>query len=342
MAFLFPTVVESVSRPTVNQLIRSHKRKAPLRLYQYANNQYPKITKAVTGGVLGGLGDAVAQWLEKDPKVDKNWKFDWQRWGAFSAFNLAWAGVPLHFYINFLENKRRNFGLVQKMFVTHILYNPFLYFPSFYLCHGALMGQSFGHIQQRLQREMPDALAQCLQFWIPINFVQYTAISASAQVLFLSVANVAWCVILSSSSSDGDASPAATITITEESRTNSDTTISSSTTVQEVFDHSHRIRVEDGVLRVLDLMDPAHTAQQTASDFAEGQFRREQDLLAGELLPELQGKVKIRGFLHPTKNTTTGTSSTTTSSTSTSSGGSGGGTTTTTTSTIARDLAAKL
>eukprot|EP00392_Amoebophrya_sp_AT5.2_P008900 g8928.t1 len=224
MAFLFPTVtpMELAGRPTINQLIRSHKRKAPLRLYQHANKVYPKATKAITGGVLGGLGDALAQYIEGRPTASSSHHpssgsssstsnhdapttpataFDWRRFFAFTGFNFLWAGVPLHFYINFLENRRRNFTLLQKMVFTHFAYNPFLYFPSFYVLHGAFMGQSLEYVlDHRMRHELPKALSQCLQFWIPVNMVQYSVVSAQKQVLFLSVANVAWCVILSSNS----------------------------------------------------------------------------------------------------------------------------------------------
>ncbi|CAD7974063.1 unnamed protein product [Amoebophrya sp. A25] len=236
----------SIVRATIATLTKRHSGpKLPLRIYQFANNAYPMVTKGVTGGMLGGLGDLVAQYLEagrysstrsdavsrqyvetdgrhladcdttiasspvslstlllstsSSPLPFEPWEgFSWRRLAAFATFNGIWAGAPLHFYIQFLE-KRSGFGLLRKLLVTHAVYNPVVYFPSFYLCHGLLMGHDLPLIAQRVRCEMPHAFAQCLQFWVPVNIVQFTAVRPSAQVAFLSVCNVAWSAILSSS-----------------------------------------------------------------------------------------------------------------------------------------------
>ena len=121
-----PTARQTI--PTIADVIKSHKRRAPLRFYGDCLRAYPRLTQACTGGVLGGLGDSIAQYLEirgggasttAGPGADganqqdstevvasEPKQIDFRRLAAFSVFCGVWAGLPLASYIRFIEGKK--------------------------------------------------------------------------------------------------------------------------------------------------------------------------------------------------------------------------------------------
>lgn len=203
--------------PTVADLVKAHRRRAPLRFYEDCLRSRPRLTQAATGGVLGAMGNGIAQYLEfhrakkasgENEEENKNRSFqevlDVRRLLAFSAFSAFWAGAPLVTYIRFIESKRMaSVSLAGKLAFTHGVYNPFFYLPGFYIGYGALMGQTQEQVADRFWN-LPKDMRTCVAFWFPVNALQFLFVPARAQVLFLSCANVVWSILLSLSSPAAD------------------------------------------------------------------------------------------------------------------------------------------
>lgn len=203
------TVSEVIARkPSINTLLRRHRMKFPLRVYEFFTVQRPVIAKAATGGFLAGVGNYIAQRYEisthneaeaKKPlnerKPEK--ELDVHRLASFAAFNAFWCGIPTHMFFGYLA--RSSMSTAKKLFATHFAFNPIVYFPSYYVMYGGLMGQSLSEIRQTAAREFYPTYKACVMMWVPLNTLQFLIVPPNFQVLYLASMNLAWSVLLSTS-----------------------------------------------------------------------------------------------------------------------------------------------
>lgn len=201
------TVSEVVaSKPSINSLIRRHKIKLPLRVYEFFTVQRPVLAKAATGGILAGVGNYVAQKYEisthaekqksKHPSIrEPTKKLDFHRIASFAAFNALWMGGPTHLFFGALARSSMTTG--KKLFATHFIFNPFVYFPAYYGIYGGFMGQSLQQIKNTAAVEFYPTYRSCVMMWVPINALQFLIIPPNFHVLYMASMNLAWSIFLS-------------------------------------------------------------------------------------------------------------------------------------------------
>ena len=177
--------------------------------YEHNLETYPIPTKMVTGCVLWGLGDAVAQIvppLVSDADKDSSptsFQYDWMRTARASFFGCFLHAPTSHLHFNFLETMTRYFkftGLQIPVFKT--VMEQFVYWSwvSNSLYHGA-MGAMQGLNPQQIYDRIADVLwdtqkAQWV-FWIPVQLVNFQFVPVRHQLNVVLLISVVWTALLS-------------------------------------------------------------------------------------------------------------------------------------------------
>lgn len=162
----------------------------------------PIPTKFVTAAVLATAGDAVSQGSEKDTP------YDWLRGLSFALFGGIYTGTFQHWWFGVMSTfvptaAPDDFAM---RFSTAALQTvlcqfgtiPLIYLPIFFLLTGALRGLSLEQSLDRARSLWLPLWQRNINFWIPVQMVQFLFVEPEWQVPFLCVAGLIWNVILSS------------------------------------------------------------------------------------------------------------------------------------------------
>lgn len=185
------------------------KKKTFFEWYEYHLQTSPYRTKMITGGILWGIGDAVAQVLVKEDtqtKSSSNSNYDIVRTGRAIFFGFAIHAPTAHIHYNFLETLTTRLNIPK----TNALYVPifkafmeqFVYWSWFSnsLYHGtmgALQGMSSRDIYQRICDVLWETQKAQWVFWIPIQIVNFRYVPVRHQLNVVLITSVIWTAFLS-------------------------------------------------------------------------------------------------------------------------------------------------
>ena len=141
-----------------------------MQAYEHALEKRPILTKSVTSGTLYGIGDCVAQSMERrggDGSTAR--QFDGARWLRAVAYGGLFYPLPAHIHYNFLEKlvvvrwatptSRVPFT---KMFIEQFVYWSYLSNAYYHGVLGALQGMGAGQIYDRIASTLWCAPHPCL------------------------------------------------------------------------------------------------------------------------------------------------------------------------------------
>mmetsp|Transcript_8227 Transcript_8227/g.15496 ORF Transcript_8227/g.15496 Transcript_8227/m.15496 type:complete len:310 (-) Transcript_8227:58-987(-) len=177
----------------------------------------PVTTKAVTGSILWGLGDVVAQVVptmmqdtqqqqqQKDQEQveKKEFQYDYPRTARAMFFGFGIHAPLSHLHYNFLEwmTVRGGFtGLGIPVFKT--VMEQFVYWSWFSnsLYHGAMgamQGKTFQQIYDRIADVLWDTQKAQWVFWIPVQLLNFNFVPVRHQLNVVLLTSVVWTALLS-------------------------------------------------------------------------------------------------------------------------------------------------
>jgi len=133
----------------------------------------PVITKSLTSGALYGLGDWVAQTVERRNSSEPQ-PLDGSRWMRAVAFGGLFYPLPAHFHYNFLEwLVVVRWGMATsrvpwvKMFIEQFVYWSYLSNAYYHGVLGALQGMSVAQVYDRIESTLWDTLKAQWAFCAP-------------------------------------------------------------------------------------------------------------------------------------------------------------------------------
>ena len=157
--------------PAAAALQQPNKKGGFLQWYEGHLQSRPVVTKMVTGSLLWGIGDAVAQLVPQmmtvvgdggsdDAPTKKAFRYDWPRTGRAAFFGFAIHAPTSHVHFNFLEWLTHRVGVTGlgipffKAFMEQFVYWSWL---SNSLYHG-VMGAMQGMTAQQIYNRIADVL----------------------------------------------------------------------------------------------------------------------------------------------------------------------------------------
>lgn len=192
------------------------KRRTFFRWYNEHLERSPIKTKMITGAILWGLGDIVAQVVpkfiqENEEEVNEVVKssqsvfsnYDFPRTGRAFFFGCVIHAPLAHVHYNFLETLTIRCG-VTGLGVTAFktIVEQFVYWSWFSnsLYHGA-MGAMQGHNPTQIYNRIADVLwdTQKAQwsFWIPVQLLNFRFVPVCHQLNVVLLTSVVWTALLS-------------------------------------------------------------------------------------------------------------------------------------------------
>lgn len=173
--------------------------------YNDALKSKPLLTKSLTGFVLAGSGDLIAQKIERQSSKQKSSiasnRDPFQRFLVFACFGFIWTGPFNHTWLGFLARQfppdggRQKF--LQKMFVHHMLWNPFIYFPVFFSFLGAGFGLTRPEFESWVKRDYFPNLMWCYIVWGPTTAIIFQRVPEHLQSVLMSALSLGWNTFLS-------------------------------------------------------------------------------------------------------------------------------------------------
>lgn len=182
----------------------------------------PVVTKSITGSILWGLGDAVAQVVPTfiqgdDDENDENktnakngqsqemkaFEYDYPRTARAVFFGFALHAPLSHVHFNFLEwmTIRGGFtGLSAPVFKTvmeQFVYWSWISNSLYHGAMGAMQGKSFQQIYDRIEDVLMDTQYAQWKFWIPVQLLNFKFVPVRHQLNVVLVTSVVWTALLS-------------------------------------------------------------------------------------------------------------------------------------------------
>jgi len=183
--------------------------------YESHLNSQPVLTKAITGSILWGLGDCVAQVVPpafaKDDEgltelaapVKKEFVYDVLRTAKAVFYGFVIHAPLSHVHFNFLEWMTIKAGLqglsitvfktVMEQFVYWSWFSNSLYHGAMGLMNGLSLDQTYDRITEVL---MPTQYAQW-SFWIPVQLLNFQFVPVRHQLNVVLLTSVVWTALLS-------------------------------------------------------------------------------------------------------------------------------------------------
>lgn len=168
----------------------------------------PVLTKAVTGSILWGLGDAVAQLVphyafQVEGETKKELVYDWARTGRAVTFGGIIHAPTSHLHYNFLEWMTVRAGLsglgipVFKTIMEQFVYWSWISNSMYHAAMGAMQGMTPDQIYDRIADVLMDTQKAQWAFWIPIQLLNFNFIPVRHQLNVVLLTSVVWTALLS-------------------------------------------------------------------------------------------------------------------------------------------------
>jgi hypothetical protein len=175
-----------------------------------ALSKYPLRTKVAQGGLICTGGDLIAQAVSApppppppSPKAEAATATGWdsRRTAVYTVLGCGWTGAFNHYYLGTLSRwfpaSAGMRAAVAKTVFNQLVVAPGLFVPIFFAANGAVRGWSADRTVAQLQAEYVPTVVTMWTIWFPSNFVMFALVPVQHQVLWMSVCNLGWNVVLS-------------------------------------------------------------------------------------------------------------------------------------------------
>lgn len=165
-----------------------------LKVYERACQRYPFLVNGATIGVLGVVGDVVQQTIEGAAATG----YDFHRTLQFAAFKVGFVAPMYSIWYPWLESLRLHQALAPliKVMLGATILTPMQHSVLF-SSHAIFDGASMSEAVERTAKMLPKSVPTSWGFWIPVQFVTFTAIAPPLRIAWVSTVSLIWNVILS-------------------------------------------------------------------------------------------------------------------------------------------------
>ncbi len=87
--------------------------------------------------------------------------------------------------------------MIGQVLVDQCIHHPFLYFPSFYVIKGMLLGHSVKDSLERYKTNMREDLIALWKIWVPASFVNFGFSPMWLRIPFVACVSLFWTCLLS-------------------------------------------------------------------------------------------------------------------------------------------------
>ncbi|KAK9818021.1 hypothetical protein WJX72_005807 [[Myrmecia] bisecta] len=153
----------------------------------------PVLTKAVTAGLLNGLGDVFSQ-----KYVEKNSTVDLKRTGIFTFLGCVLVGPTLHFWyltLSRLVTTPGTPGALMRLGLDQLVFAP-IFISTFFASLLTLEGHASA-IPAKLRQDLKDAVITNWKIWVPFQFLNFRFVPQNLQVLMANIVALGWNTYLS-------------------------------------------------------------------------------------------------------------------------------------------------
>jgi len=166
----------------------------------------PILTKSVTGSILWGVGDAVAQVVPQVSSAEaspKGFTYDWMRTGRAVTFGGIIHAPTSHVHFNFLEWMTVRSGLqglqipVFKTIMEQFVYWSWISNSMYHAAMGFMQGMGPSQIYDRIADVLMDTQKAQWAFWIPVQLLNFNFVPVRHQLNVVLVTSIVWTALLS-------------------------------------------------------------------------------------------------------------------------------------------------
>lgn len=163
----------------------------------------PVATKMVSGSLLWGIGDAVAQIVPHAAAGTPLPDYDWMRTGRATFFGFAIHAPLSHLHFNFLEWITVRSGVTGlripffKAFLEQFVYWSWFSNSLYHGAMGAMQGLGPQQIYDRIADVLWDTQKAQWVFWIPIQLINFQLTPVRHQLNVVLLTSIVWTALLS-------------------------------------------------------------------------------------------------------------------------------------------------
>jgi protein Mpv17 len=212
------TAAESTIKAVPNKA-RSSESSSLMKWYEGHLEASPVRTKMATGGLLWGVGDAVAQIVpgllagEEEPPESKKRKgskkstpivpYDFARTARAVFFGFSIHAPSSHVHFNFLEWMTVKGGFtgmaipVFKTVMEQFVYWSWVSNSMYHGAMGAMQGHNLNQIYDRIEDVLWETQKAQWVFWIPIQLLNFKFVPVRHQLNVVLLTSIAWTALLS-------------------------------------------------------------------------------------------------------------------------------------------------
>jgi len=184
--------------------------------YEHHLQKTPVRTKAVTGGILWGIGDLVAQVVPEvaakysqtetessNTTATTKFEYDYARSLRAITFGFVIHAPTSHVHFNLLEYLTIKSGLTGlKITVFKTIMEQFVYWSwisnsMYHGAMGAMQGLTLDQIYKRIEDVLWDTQKAQWVFWIPVQLLNFRFVPVRHQLNVVLLTSVVWTALLS-------------------------------------------------------------------------------------------------------------------------------------------------
>lgn len=172
--------------------------------YMNSLDIYPIQTKIFTAATLAMTGDLIAQSVEAGP-------YDTKRGLSFGLFDAIYRGGFQHFLFPVINDAFHGTLLLQlfptgdllllaaleRTVANQLVVVPLVYYPLFFSLTGIVQGLTVDETYARGREKFFPLIQRNLQFWLPVQIVQFEFVPEELQVTWVAAFGLIWKIILS-------------------------------------------------------------------------------------------------------------------------------------------------
>lgn len=172
----------------------------------------PIQTKIATAATLAMTGDLIAQSAEPGP-------YDTKRGLSFGLFDAIYRGGFQHFLFPVIDGAFDGtlllrllptgdvdlLAALERTVANQLGVVPLVYYPLFFSLTGIIQGLTVEETKARAREKFLPLIGRNLQFWLPVQIVQFEFVPLELQVTWVAAFGLVWKIILSTLAGDAKA-----------------------------------------------------------------------------------------------------------------------------------------
>jgi len=186
-----------------------------LTWYSHQLDTYPLLTKAITSGVVAGVGDGICQYIVASREGNEDTEWNALRTGRFAVLGLGLTAPIAHYWFGYLAKAlpgSHAAAVAKRVALDQVVYSPLLNIAwlssmwtleSFSEPTKVATSESIDYAS-RLRNTLPGIIAASWTYWTPVIALNFRFVPVKYQVLYTNMAALVWTVYLSHATTSTD------------------------------------------------------------------------------------------------------------------------------------------